>query len=72
MLVLSRRNGEDVLIPQHDIVITVIEARGGKARLGITAPANVTILRRELHESGAPGRANGLASKELRPNKCPA
>ena len=51
MLVLSRKNGEDILIPQHDIVITVVEARNGKARIGITAPSDVKIIRRELQKS---------------------
>jgi carbon storage regulator len=50
MLVLSRKKGEDVLIPQHDIVITVLEARNGKVRLGIKAPDDVKIVRRELHD----------------------
>ncbi len=50
MLVLSRKNGEEVLVPQHGIIITVLEARNGRARLGITAPSDVTIIRRELHE----------------------
>jgi carbon storage regulator len=54
MLVLSRKIGEDVLIPQHDIVITVLDARGGRARLGIKAPSGVKIIRRELHEALAP------------------
>lgn len=48
MLVLTRKNGEYILIPQHDIVITVLEARGGKVRIGITAPSDVKIIRREL------------------------
>jgi len=51
MLVLSRENSEDVFIPQHEIVITLLEARGGKARLGITAPDDVIVIRRELHGS---------------------
>ena len=62
MLVLSRKKGEDVLIPQLDIVITVLEARGGKARLGITAPSDVKIIRRELHEPFASAGPNGRGS----------
>jgi len=54
MLVLSRRKGEDILIPQHGIVITVFEARGGKVRLGIKAPRDVKIIRREHYEPFTP------------------
>lgn len=47
MLVLSRRPGEKVMIGK-DIVIQVVEIRGNKVRLGITAPQNMTILREEV------------------------
>ena len=49
MLVLSRREGESILIGD-DIEISVIEVQGDKVRLGITAPKNLRILRRELIE----------------------
>jgi len=49
MLVLSRRVGETVVV--NDVIqITVVEAKGGKIRLGITAPKNVPIDRLEVHE----------------------
>jgi carbon storage regulator len=49
MLVLSRRVGETVVV-NDDIQITIVEAKGGKIRLGITAPANVPIDRLEVHQ----------------------
>lgn len=51
MLVLSRKKSESVVI-NNDIVITVIEIRGDKVRLGITAPRNVPVFREEI--AGAP------------------
>ena len=63
MLVLSRKTGEDVLIPQHGIVITILEARGGKVRLGFEALGDIKIIRRELHEQLAAASANCHDSK---------
>jgi len=49
MLVLSRRLGETVVV--NDVIqVKVIEIKGGKIRLGITAPENVPIDRLEVHE----------------------
>jgi carbon storage regulator len=47
MLVLTRKPGEKVVI-DGGITITVIEAKGGKVRIGIEAPPHVSILRSEL------------------------
>ena len=49
MLILSRQRDEDVVIGD-DIIITVLEIRGGKVRLGITAPRHVSVHRREVYE----------------------
>jgi carbon storage regulator len=47
MLVLSRRNGERIVI-DGKITIKVIEVQGQKVRLGIEAPDNVWVMREEL------------------------
>ena len=47
MLVLSRKNQERIIIDDN-IVITVVEIREGKVRLGIEAPKEVRIMRTEL------------------------
>ena len=57
MLVLSRKKSESVVI-NDDIVITVVEVRGDKVRLGIQAPREIPVHRKEvldaiLRESGA-------------------
>ena len=49
MLVLSRKKDESIVI-RDDIVITVVEVRGDKVRLGIDAPKEVTVHRREVYE----------------------
>jgi carbon storage regulator len=47
MLILSRKNGESILI-DGQTRITILGSRGGKIRLGVEAPRLVTVLRGEL------------------------
>ncbi len=49
MLVLSRKKTESVRIGS-DIVITIIEIRGDKVRLGFNAPKDVFIHRQEVYD----------------------
>lgn len=48
MLVLSRKEGESILIPDLNIEIRVVKLRGGRVSLGLTAPADHSIVRGEL------------------------
>ena len=50
MLVLSRKKNEKIVI-SRDIVITVIEIRGDKVRLGIEAPNDVPVHRQEVYDA---------------------
>ncbi len=50
MLVLSRKKDESIVI-DGNIVITVVEVRGDKVRLGIQAPREIPIHRSEVHEA---------------------
>ncbi|HKA08356.1 MAG TPA: carbon storage regulator CsrA [Gemmataceae bacterium] len=50
MLVLSRKKNESIVI-NNDIVITVVEIRGDKVRLGIVAPKDVPVHRQEVYEA---------------------
>lgn len=50
MLVLSRKKSESIVIDES-IVITVVEIRGDKVRLGIQAPREVPIHRSEIHQA---------------------
>ena len=49
MLVLARKINESIVI-RDDIVVTVVGVRGDKVRLGIEAPREVTVHRREVYE----------------------
>jgi carbon storage regulator len=48
MLVLTRKLGESIIIGD-DIVITVLDVKGNSARLGIAAPANISVHREEIY-----------------------
>jgi carbon storage regulator len=48
MLVLSRRPGEQLVVPHCELTFTVLSVEGNTVRLGITAPADVTVYREEL------------------------
>ena len=50
MLVLSRQRDEVIKIGD-DIEITVVDIRGDKVRLGITAPKEVQVHRKEVYEA---------------------
>ncbi len=69
MLVLSRQRDESIIIGDN-IVITVVDIRGDKVRLGIEAPKEVSVHRQEVYE--AIQRENTLkteAPKELTADK---
>lgn len=81
MLVLSRHRDESIIIGDN-IVITVVDVRGDKVRLGIDAPTDIPVHRQEVYEaiqrerqSGSPdgpgaqtgaGNKNGTAHKNRR------
>jgi carbon storage regulator len=64
MLVLSRHRDESIIIGD-DVVITIVDIRGDKVRLGINAPQDIPVHRREVYE--AIQRENLKAAK-LKPN----
>jgi carbon storage regulator len=53
MLVLSRKVGERIVLPDSGVVLTVLGIRGGQIRLGISAPPEVAVFREELWLSKA-------------------
>jgi carbon storage regulator len=64
MLVLTRKCGEKVVLPQQQVTVTVLEVRGDRVRLGIEAPADVRIHRQEVWQRIHPQEAR---SKPLEP-----
>ena len=60
MLVLSRQRDESIIIGDN-IVVTIVDVRGDKVRLGIEAPREVSVHRREVYD--AIQRENREASK---------
>lgn len=50
MLVLSRLRDETIMIGD-EIEITVVDIRGDKVRLGITAPTRIAVHRKEVYEA---------------------
>jgi len=50
MLVLSRKRDESIIIGDN-VVVTVVDIRGDKVRLGIEAPKEVPVHRREVYDA---------------------
>ena len=50
MLVLSRQRDESIIIGDN-VVITVVDVRGDKVKLGIDAPREISVHRREVYEA---------------------
>lgn len=50
MLVLSRQRDETIMIGD-DVEITIVDIRGDKVRLGITAPTRIAVHRKEVYEA---------------------
>ncbi len=74
MLVLSRQRDESIIIGDN-IVITVVDIRGDKVRLGIQAPTEIPVHRQEVYEAiqRENMRAAGIDPEEAPPalNKFP-
>jgi len=50
MLVLSRQRDESIMIGDN-VEITIVDVRGDKVRLGITAPKEIPVHRREIYDA---------------------
>ena len=50
MLVLSRQRDESIIISDN-IIITIVDIRGDKVRLGITAPSEIPVHRQEVYDA---------------------
>ncbi len=50
MLVLSRQHDETIMIGD-EVEVTVVDIRGDKVRLGITAPRHIQVHRKEVYDA---------------------
>lgn len=67
MLVLSRQRDETIMIGD-DIEVTVVDIRGDKVRLGINAPKEITVHRKEVYEAI---RRENRAAAQVKPEDVP-
>lgn len=62
MLVLTRKKGQALMIG-HDIELSIIDIQGDQVRIGITAPKNVPIHRKEIYEEIRKENLSAIAGK---------
>ena len=74
MLVLSRQRDESIIIGDN-VQITIVDIRGDKVRLGIVAPAEIPVHRKEVYDAiqrenrkASAVSADDLARLTTRPN----
>ena len=67
MLVLSRHRDESIMIGDN-VVVTIVDIRGDKVRLGIDAPQDIPVHRQEVYEAikRENQQANQLSPTETR------
>lgn len=72
MLVLSRQRDESIMIGDN-VVVTIVDIRGDKVRLGIEAPGEIPVHRQEVYEAiqRENRRAGRLEPKDARQLGCP-
>ena len=63
MLVLSRQRDESIMIGD-DVEITIVDVRGDKVRLGITAPKKIPVHRREIYDAIQREKAEAQAAAQ--------
>ena len=56
MLVLSRKIGERIVVPDCGLSVTIVSVKGNTVRLGIEAPAEIGVYREELLVNAGPAR----------------
>ena len=68
MLVLSRQRDESIMIGD-DVEIIIVDVRGDKVRLGITAPKEIPVHRREIYDAIQREKAQKKESQEEQQEK---
>ena len=68
MLVLSRKKNESIVI-NDDITVVVVEIRGDKVRLGVEAPKEVPVHRREVYDAIKRSENGELPKQQRNPSE---
>ncbi len=68
MLVLSRKKGETLVI-DNNIELTILEVDGENIKLGINAPQNIKIYRKEIYEEIQKANQEALQSQKINNNE---
>ena len=71
MLVLSRQKDESIMIGD-EVEITIVDVRGDKVRLGITAPKSIPVHRREIYDAIQREKAQKASEVDAGNNHGPA
>jgi carbon storage regulator len=48
MLVLSRKVGEKIVVPEYCLTVTILRVCGNRVRIGVSAPASLAVHREEV------------------------
>jgi carbon storage regulator len=67
VIIIPRKKGESVVI-NDDIVLTVIEVRGDKVRIGVTHPKGVAVHRHEVYEAILGHKEVGQGTEPMSPS----
>ncbi len=70
MLVLSRYCDESIYIGD-DVVVTIVDIRGDRVRLGIQAPAHISVHRKEIYDAIVREQAQEGEEHAPKPKKSP-
>ena len=72
MLVLSRQRDESIIVGDN-VQITIVDIRGDKVRLGIEAPAHISVHRKEVFDAiqRENRKAAGVTSEDLAASSSP-
>jgi carbon storage regulator len=66
MLVLTRKPGEQICVPQCGLSVTVVAVQGGSVRLAFDAPSELGIYRKEVWERVRSDRGSGRRPPGIR------
>lgn len=67
MLVLSRKSGEQIVLPECEVTLTVLGVSGSRVRIGIAAPDGTAVHRREVWDKIAASPPEPVREHRLQP-----